>query len=95
MCRNRRHHDPQQTRAQPVGPGGEQAPARPQGLEPALLFAAQNVVRRIDGIRAGGVRGGIERWSKLLMPALFLLLALLFVRGMLSEGAAEAQAVDQ
>lgn len=38
-------------------------------------------------IVVGGIRGGIERWSKVLMPVLFLLLALLFVRGMLSPGA--------
>lgn len=38
----------------------------------------------------GGVRGGIERWSKILMPALFLLLILLFVQGMLSPGAGRA-----
>jgi NSS family neurotransmitter:Na+ symporter len=35
----------------------------------------------------GGIRGGIERWSKVLMPVLFLLLVLLFIRGMLSPGA--------
>jgi NSS family neurotransmitter:Na+ symporter len=35
----------------------------------------------------GGVRKGIERWSKILMPLLFLLLALLFINGMLSKGA--------
>ena len=39
------------------------------------------------GIVVGGVRGGIERWSKILMPLLFLLLFLLFLRGMLSPGA--------
>ncbi len=39
------------------------------------------------GIVVGGVRGGIERWSKILMPLLFLLLLLLFVRGMTSPGA--------
>ncbi len=35
----------------------------------------------------GGIRGGIERYSKILMPVLFALLVLLFVRGMLSPGA--------
>jgi NSS family neurotransmitter:Na+ symporter len=35
----------------------------------------------------GGIRGGIERWSTVLMPLLFLLLVLLFIRGMLSPGA--------
>lgn len=38
----------------------------------------------------GGVRGGIERWSKILMPLLFLLLFLLFIQGMLSPGAGQA-----
>lgn len=46
------------------------------------LFVAATVA-----IVVGGIRGGIERWSKLLMPALFLLLVLLFIRGMLSPGA--------
>ncbi|MEZ4601495.1 MAG: sodium-dependent transporter [Syntrophotaleaceae bacterium] len=39
------------------------------------------------GIVIGGVQKGIERWSKILMPLLFLLLLLLFVNGMLSKGA--------
>ncbi len=39
------------------------------------------------GIVIGGVQKGIERWSKILMPLLFVLLLLLFVNGMLSEGA--------
>jgi NSS family neurotransmitter:Na+ symporter len=39
------------------------------------------------GIVLGGIRGGIERWSKILMPILFLLLVLLFIRGMSSPGA--------
>ncbi|WP_432821263.1 sodium-dependent transporter [Trichloromonas sp.] len=46
------------------------------------LFVAGTVA-----IVIGGIRGGIERWSKILMPVLFLLLLLLFVRGMLSPGA--------
>lgn len=37
----------------------------------------------------GGVRKGIERWSKILMPILFVLLILLFANGMMSDGAAE------
>jgi NSS family neurotransmitter:Na+ symporter len=39
------------------------------------------------GIVIGGVQKGIERWSKILMPVLLLLLVLLFVNGMLSKGA--------
>ena len=34
-----------------------------------------------------GVRGGIERWSKILMPTLFLLLLALIVRGLTLPGA--------
>ncbi len=52
-----------------------------------LLFLATTCV-----IVLGGVRGGIERWSKILMPALFFLLLLLFVRGMFSPGAERALA---
>jgi NSS family neurotransmitter:Na+ symporter len=39
------------------------------------------------GVVVGGVQKGIERWSKILMPILLVLLALLFVNGMLSSGA--------
>jgi len=46
------------------------------------LFMAATIA-----IVLGGIRGGIERWSKILMPLLFLLLFLLFVRGMTSPGA--------
>ncbi len=37
----------------------------------------------------GGIQKGIERWSKILMPLLLCLLLLLFINGMLSEGAME------
>lgn len=39
------------------------------------------------GVVGGGVQKGIERWSKILMPLLLLLLTLLLVNGMLSSGA--------
>jgi len=39
------------------------------------------------GIVIGGVQKGIERWSKILMPVLFVLLAMLFVNGLMSKGA--------
>lgn len=39
------------------------------------------------GIVIGGVQKGIERWSKILMPILFVLMALLFMNGLLSPGA--------
>jgi NSS family neurotransmitter:Na+ symporter len=42
------------------------------------------------GIVIGGVQKGIERWSKILMPILLGLLILLFVNGMLSDGARQA-----
>lgn len=38
------------------------------------------------GIVVGGVKGGIERWSKILMPVLFALLLLLVGRAILSPG---------
>lgn len=41
------------------------------------------------GIVIGGVQKGIERWSKILMPILLALLALLFMNGLLSPGAWE------
>lgn len=39
------------------------------------------------GIVMGGVRQGIERWSKILMPALFMIILLLVVRSVTLEGA--------
>ncbi len=42
------------------------------------------------GIVVGGVQKGIERWSKILMPLLFILLVLLLINGLLSEGALAA-----
>ncbi len=41
------------------------------------------------GIVIGGVQKGIERWSKILMPILLVLLVLLFLNGMFSKGAWE------
>ena len=40
----------------------------------------------------GGIQKGIERWSKILMPVLLLLLTLLFVNGMMSPGAQQGLA---
>ncbi len=37
-----------------------------------------------------GIQNGIERWSKILMPVLFLLLLYLFIHGLFSSGAAQA-----
>lgn len=42
------------------------------------------------GIVIRGIRGGIEHWSKILMPMLFVLLLLLFVLAMFSPGGAQA-----
>ncbi len=39
------------------------------------------------GIVVRGVKSGIERWSKILMPILFLLLIVLIIRGITLEGA--------
>jgi NSS family neurotransmitter:Na+ symporter len=38
----------------------------------------------------GGISSGIERWTKLLMPALFLILVVLTVMGLMSPGAGRA-----
>ena len=51
------------------------------------LFLTANVA-----IVLGGIRTGIERWSKILMPALFALLLLLFIQGMRSDGGGQALA---
>ena len=37
-----------------------------------------------------GIQNGIERWSKILMPVLFLLLLYLFIHGVMSSGASRA-----
>ena len=55
----------------------------------ALSFA---VLATTAGIILGGVRGGIEKAAKLLMPALFLLLVLLGVRALFLPGAGEGLA---
>ncbi|MDD3642545.1 MAG: sodium-dependent transporter [Candidatus Krumholzibacteria bacterium] len=47
-----------------------------------LLFLALTVL-----VVQGGVRNGIERWSKILMPLLMLLMVLLIVRSVTLEGA--------
>lgn len=36
-----------------------------------------------------GIQGGIEKWSKILMPALFIILILLIIRGLTLDGAME------
>lgn len=43
-------------------------------------------------IVAGGVRSGIERWTKILMPALFIMLILVVVRSVTLPGASEGLA---
>jgi len=57
--------------------------ADPQWVVPLLggfLFATAGVV-------AGGIRRGIERWSKILMPVLFVLLCLIIFRAVTLPGA--------
>ena len=54
-------------------------------LEPVLyhgLFMAMSA-----GVVLGGVRAGIERWAKLLMPALFIMLVALCLRAVTLPGA--------
>ena len=41
------------------------------------------------GIVISGVQGGIEKYSKLLMPILFLLILLLIIRSLTLDGAME------
>jgi len=55
-----------------------------------ILFWQALFILATAAIVAGGIRGGIERWSKILMPVLFALLLLLFFRGILSPGAGDA-----
>ena len=49
----------------------------------AFLLATGLIVSR-------GIQNGIERWSKIFMPILFLLLFYLFLHGLFSSGAAQA-----
>lgn len=49
-----------------------------------LVFTVLTVV-----VVQGGIRNGIERWAKILMPILFLLLIVLIVRSVTLEGANE------
>ncbi|MCF0218895.1 MAG: sodium-dependent transporter [Muribaculaceae bacterium] len=51
------------------------------------LIATFLMLATTIGIVAGGVRGGIERLSKLLMPALFIILALFVVVAAMTPGA--------
>lgn len=51
-----------------------------------LLYHALFMLATVGGV-AGGVRGGIERLSKVLMPCLFLMMCLLIVRGLMVPGA--------
>lgn len=53
-------------------------------LEPVLwqlLFMVLTI-----GIVVFGIQGGIEKWSKILMPAIFAILLILIVRGLTLEG---------
>ncbi|MDX3893726.1 sodium-dependent transporter [Pusillimonas sp.] len=51
-----------------------------------LFYHALFMLATIGGV-VGGVRGGIERISKVLMPCLFLMMCLLIVRGLMVPGA--------
>src|SRR5690606_4365071 len=51
-----------------------------------LLYHALFMLATIGGV-IGGVRGGIERLSKILMPCLFVMMCLLIVRGLMVPGA--------
>jgi len=71
----------------------DRSPEQIEGLFGALVASPPRVifwqglfVLATLGIVLGGVRGGIERCSRILMPALFALLLVLFCRGLLSAG---------
>ncbi|TFL13424.1 sodium-dependent transporter [Pusillimonas caeni] len=51
-----------------------------------LVYHALFMLVTVAGV-AGGVRGGIERIAKVLMPCLFLMMCLLIVRGLMVPGA--------
>lgn len=51
------------------------------------LFLAFAVITVL--VVQGGIRNGIERWAKILMPVLFLLLIILIIRSITLEGASE------
>jgi NSS family neurotransmitter:Na+ symporter len=55
-----------------------------------VIFWQALFVMATSGIVIGGIRGGIERWSKILMPGLFALLILLFLYAMFSPGGQQA-----
>lgn len=55
-----------------------------------VLFWQALFITATAGIVIGGIRGGIERWSKILMPGLFALLILLFLYAMFSPGGPQA-----
>ena len=55
-----------------------------------LFFWQALFIMATVGIVIGGIRGGIERWSKILMPGLFALLILLFLYAMFSPGGPQA-----
>ena len=73
------------------------SPAEIEGLFGALVSSPWRVLFwqglfmvATVAIVLGGVQGGIERWSCILMPALFILLLVLFGRGLLSSGGVPA-----
>lgn len=77
-------------RAASGGLGGGDAAAAFAGLaaDPARAIGSTFAFLGLTvAIVAGGVRRGIERWSKILMPILFVLLALLTARAVTLEGA--------
>jgi NSS family neurotransmitter:Na+ symporter len=55
-------------------------PATPILFHALFMFLCMGIVIR-------GVRGGIERWNNILMPALFIILLLLAIRGLTLPGA--------
>ncbi|MBR2373203.1 MAG: sodium-dependent transporter [Lentisphaeria bacterium] len=59
------------------------------GWKWAVIIAQLGFMAACLGISLAGVRDGIERWSKMLMPLLFVLMCVLIVRGLTLPGAAK------
>ena len=58
-----------------------------EGRGPAVVAAQLIFMALCLGISISGVRKGVERWCKMLMPLLFLLMCVLIVRGLTLPGA--------
>ena len=60
------------------------------GSPDALIFWHTIFMVMVIGIVVGGISKGIEKWAKILMPTLFVILMCLFVMSMFQEGFGKA-----